>query len=66
MANDSKRYAMVCRHCGSDDVSRDAWADWDTGKQEWVLGAVFDYAHCHKCERETSIIEVELAPEAQG
>src|SRR5690348_14999349 len=48
MANDSKRYAMVCSHCGSDEVSRDAWADWDTGKQEWVLGAVFDYAHCHK------------------
>jgi hypothetical protein len=66
MANDSKRYAMICSECGSDDVSRDAWADWDTGKQEWVLGAVFDYAHCHKCDCETSIIEVELAPEAQG
>jgi len=66
MANDSKRYAMVCRHCGSDDVSRDAWADWDTGKQEWVLRCAFDYAHCHKCDCETSIIEVELAPEAQG
>ena len=66
MPNDSKRYAMVCRHCGSDDVSRDAWADWDTGKQEWVLRCAFDYAHCHKCDCETSIIEVELAPEAQG
>lgn len=60
MANDSKRYAMVCSECGSDDISRDAWADWDTGKQEWVLGAVFDYGHCHKCEGESSLIEVEL------
>jgi hypothetical protein len=62
MANDSKRYAMVCNVCGSDEVSRDAWADWDTKAQEWVLGAVFDYAHCHKCGSETSIIEVELSP----
>jgi len=64
MANDSKRYAMVCRHCGSDEVSRDAWADWDTKSQQWVLGAVFDYAHCHRCDGETSLIEVELAPTA--
>jgi hypothetical protein len=62
MANDSKRYAMVCNVCGSDEVSRDAWANWDAKAQDWVLGAVFDYAHCHKCDGETSIIEVELAP----
>jgi hypothetical protein len=37
-------------------------ADWDTGTQQWVLRCAFDYAHCHKCEGETSIIEVELAP----
>jgi hypothetical protein len=64
MANDSKRYAMVCSECGSDEVSRDAWADWDVKNQECVLGAVFDYAHCHKCDCETSIIEVELASAA--
>jgi alpha-D-ribose 1-methylphosphonate 5-phosphate C-P lyase len=62
MPNDSKRYAMVCSRCGSDDVSRDAWADWDTGKQMWVLRCAFDTAHCHKCDGETSITEVELAP----
>lgn len=62
MANDGKRIAIVCGTCGSDHVSRDAWADWDTGQQEWVLGAVFDYGHCHQCEGESSLIEVELAP----
>ena len=62
MANDGKRYAMVCDECGSDEVSRDAWADWDIEKQEWVLGAVFDDARCHKCGCETSLVEVELAP----
>jgi hypothetical protein len=66
MANDSKRFAMVCSRCGSDDVSRDAWADWDIGTQQWVLRCAFDYAHCHQCDGETSITEVELAPEAQG
>jgi len=61
MANDSKRYAMVCKQCGSDEVSREARADWNAKKQEWMVGAVFDYAHCHKCDCETSLIEFELA-----
>lgn len=65
MADDSKRIAIICGTCGSDEVSRDAWADWDTGKQEWVLGAVFDYGHCHKCECGSSLTEVELTPEPQ-
>ncbi len=47
----------VCAYCGSNEISRDAWADWDTGTQQWVLGAIFDYAHCHRCESETSLEE---------
>jgi hypothetical protein len=62
MSNHDKRYAMVCNSCGSDEVSRDAWADWDVKNQQWVLGSVFDYGHCHKCDGETRLIEVELAP----
>jgi hypothetical protein len=45
----------VCDICGSDQVSRDAWADWDTATQQWTLGAVFDYAHCHRCEKKTHL-----------
>ncbi len=59
---DSKRIAIVCGTCGSDNVSRDAWANWDTREQLWVLGAEFDYAHCHRCDCETRLIEVELVP----
>ena len=59
-----KRIAIVCKHCGSDDVSRDAWADWDIKKQQWVLRTAFDYAHCHRCDGETSLVEVELAQPA--
>ena len=51
---------MVCATCGSDDVSRDAWGDWDVVAQEWVLRTVFDYAHCHVCDGETRIAELPL------
>ena len=61
MADGGKRLAIVCHRCGSDEVSRDAWANWDVDKQDWVLGTVFDHAHCHRCDGETSLIEVELA-----
>lgn len=49
---------MVCATCGSEDVSRDAWGDWDMTAQGWVLRCVFDYAHCHACDGETRIEEV--------
>lgn len=62
MAETGKRIAILCGTCGTDEVSRDAWANWDARMQEWVLGAVFDYGHCHKCERESRLIEVDLAP----
>jgi len=28
-----KRIAIICGTCGSDEVSRDAWANWDVAKQ---------------------------------
>ena len=49
---------MVCETCGSEDVSRDAWSDWDVQTQDWVLRTVFDYGHCHACDGETRIEEV--------
>lgn len=52
----------VCNTCGSDEVSRDAWAEWDTKSQDWVLRVAFDYAHCHRCDDETSLQEVRLSP----
>jgi DNA-directed RNA polymerase subunit RPC12/RpoP len=61
MDEDNKRFAIACRYCGSDEVSRDAWANWEVATQQWVLGATFDAAFCHRCEAETSLIEIELA-----
>ncbi|HEX8669279.1 MAG TPA: hypothetical protein VF727_13005 [Allosphingosinicella sp.] len=51
---------MICRTCGGTAVTRDAWAEWDAGTQQWVLGSVFDYAYCHDCDEETQIEEAGL------
>lgn len=50
----------VCKHCGSTDVRKDAWAEWDEDKQEWVLGDVFDDDYCMTCEYETIIIDKKI------
>ncbi|MFD1612783.1 hypothetical protein ACFSCW_13325 [Sphingomonas tabacisoli] len=57
-----KRVTFVCNMCGGTSVTRDAWAEWDVASQDWVLGAAYDYAFCHDCEKETRLVEVELAP----
>ncbi len=46
----------VCGRCGSENVKRDAWAQWSTSAQDWELGAVFDQAHCDNCEGETTLV----------
>ena len=51
---------MACGTCGSENVSRDAWGDWDVAAQDWVLWTVFDHAHCHVCDGETRIAELPL------
>lgn len=33
-----------CTHCGSEDVRLDAWAAWDTERQEWTLGSIYQNA----------------------
>lgn len=53
---------MVCARCGSEMVTREAWAEWDVNKQEWVLGAIHEDAFCHHCEGKTRI---EQAPTRQ-
>jgi len=57
------RIRMVCTHCGSEDVRLDAWAEWDFDNQQWTLGETYDHAHCHKCEGETSIDEIDADAE---
>lgn len=50
----------ICNACGGKSVTRDAWAEWDEGEQQWVLGAAYDYAFCHDCQAETRLVEREI------
>lgn len=54
-----KKYRIACSFCGTENVSRDAWASWDYEKQEWVLQSVFDDVFCHDCEDLTGLEEKE-------
>lgn len=55
-----KKINIICAVCGSADILKDAYAKWDTEKQEWVLQNVFDNTDCNICEGETKTIEVEI------
>ena len=45
-----KRVKYVCCDCGSDNVSVDAFVDWNQEKQEWCdIRATYDEATCHEC-----------------
>lgn len=57
-----KKVNYVCKTCGSDLVLRDAYAEWDQDKQDWVIHAVYDAAVCEgECNGEgCQIEEVEL------
>lgn len=59
-APSAPKVQMLCGTCGSADVSRDAWGDWDVAAQEWALRTVFDHAHCHVCDGETRLVESQL------
>lgn len=41
---------IACGWCGGTDVARDAWAEWDVERQDWVLGRVMDDGWCFACE----------------
>ena len=57
-----KRIGYVCCYCGSNSILMDAWAEWDTESQEWILSDTLVQAYCQQCDGETSLIDVELAP----
>ena len=57
----NKPIKIVCGKCGTENVRRDAWAEWDVVAQEWVLGAVYDQGFCEgECEDEVTLIEVSI------
>lgn len=53
---------MVCKECGSDNVTTDAAARWSGDR--WEVSTVYDNSNCQNCEAEGDDIleEVELEP----
>jgi hypothetical protein len=64
---DSKapRVEYACERCGGAAVTRDAWAEWDIEAQAWVPSAIFEFAFCHQCHRETRLVEKLLPGEPE-
>jgi len=54
---------IVCRDCGSTEITADAAASWDAKTQAWVLAAVYDDRFCEGCGEKPDLIEVD---EAEG
>lgn len=52
---------MICSHCGSEDVRRNADVAWSVEQQEWSVACIFDSATCENCGGETNIKEVDIS-----
>lgn len=57
----SEKKQIVCGHCGSSDVRRDATAAWSVEAQDWVICGVFDDGSCEVCEGESRLEEMDHA-----
>jgi hypothetical protein len=66
MAETRKRVTYVCKQCGSTNVISDTRAEWNVPRQQWIVVGHYDASECLDCDCESSIIEVELAPEPQA
>lgn len=58
--SENVKVQIVCAYCGSEEVKRDAWAEWDVEKQDWVLSSVYDHTYCEVCDGDTTLSEVAL------
>ena len=59
------RIKKCCPHCGGINVKCDAWAEWSTEYQDWVIGDTYPNGWCDDCECEFKTfddVELEDAP----
>ena len=59
----ARKVKIVCKRCGSDDVSCSASAKWDVPSQDWVLAGVHDGEHCNCCGGDADLIEQTITEE---
>lgn len=53
--------AFHCNICGSANILRDAWAEWDIERQRWRLAEVAPAAYCRDCDGATKLAEREIS-----
>jgi hypothetical protein len=47
---------FICERCDGVAVIREAWAEWDVPRQDWVLATVFDRGFCLTCYRSSNLV----------
>lgn len=62
MADHSHNFPISVRRkdCKSDDVRRDAFAEWSEENQRWELSEVYDDGYCITCDSDASLVDREL------
>lgn len=56
----TKKVKLVCRRCGSDDVSADATVRWNVDLQDWEISDVCGGEYCGACDFDTTLVEKEI------
>ena len=51
---------LVCKKCGSPNISGDATVRWNFESQTWVVSDIFDNKECDDCGYETDAIYDEI------
>lgn len=54
----------ICKHCGSEDVTKDAIVRWDHDIQDWLFSNDLDHTDCNDCGGECSIKWIKGDPPA--
>lgn len=45
-----------CKGCGSENVVKDAYVEWDKVAQAWVVKCVLETAECLDCDSEAKLV----------
>jgi hypothetical protein len=50
----------VCKHCGSDNVGRDAFLEWNQETQKWEISDFMDREICFTCSDDTELVQATI------
>lgn len=50
----------VCNECGSDEILVDAFGEWDSEGNQWVLHSTYDDLFCSSCSKSVDVTWAEV------